>query len=90
MKNNVSINNMTGTAVFALGILLLLTVFFLGYNMYVNDFISVDSIKERKAIEILTEWGVSFVIKSVSLLIMTVAASCLTNKGIDIMFRNRN
>lgn len=89
MNNKISANIIIGSVVFLFGIAMLVFVFVLGYNMFVGDALIAQKFKDVKMADALVAWGKTFVTKAVAIILMTVVASCVTGKGIDILFKEK-
>ena len=78
-----------GSLIFLIGICLLLLVFKFGFEMYQTEFVLSEGLKKENLLGELTSYGVTFIVKVIALFVMTVVSSCLSNKGISLIFKDK-
>lgn len=89
MEKRDKVKIILGIIAFLAGIAMLVIVFVLGYHLYMSDFTLGKEIKDNEIIKTVTHWGVSFFIKAVGLIFMTIIGSLMCNKGINLIFFER-
>ena len=88
MENKSSMRIVMGAVAFLVGIGLLVIVFLMSYSLFNSEFILPKDAQNKDIIGLLTNYGVSFLVKVVTLFIMTIVASILSNKGISLIFKD--
>ena len=86
MKDKTSIRIILGIITFFVGIGLLILVFILSFNLFDSTFVLPKDAKQAQVLSELTSYTMSFFVKIGALIVMTIVASSLTNKGISLTF----
>jgi len=89
MEKKDKIRIILGIVAFLAGLAMLVIVFILGYHLYMSEWTLGKEIKDNEIIKAVTHWGVSFLLKAIGLIFMTVIGSLLSNKGINLIFSEK-
>ena len=88
MENKSTVRITLGIITFLIGIGLLVFVFILCFNLFGSTFVLSKDAKQAQVLSELTSYTISFFIKIGALIVMTIVASVLTNKGISLTFKD--
>ncbi len=88
MESKTSIRITLGIVTFLIGIGLLVLVFILSFNLFGSTFVLPKDAKQAQVLSELTSYTMSFFVKIGALIVMTIVASVLTNKGIALTFKD--
>ena len=86
MENKSTVRITLGIITFFVGIGLLILVFILSFNLFDSTFVLPKDAKQAQVLSELTSYTMSFFVKIGALIVMTIVASSLTNKGISLTF----
>ena len=88
MEKKSSIRIILGIITFLFGISLLILVFILCFDLFGTSFVLPKDIEDSQVLSELLGYAMNFFVKIGALIVMTIVASVLPNKGISLTFKD--